>query len=306
MQAEMQTAVQPPASWPIRVWRSAPVRIVVGVAMLALVPIVFSNGLKLAARLFPAFDALLRSVAPVPGVSNRPLAFYIVTLAIVLLSIPVYRLFVRWTERRAAPEVAFDGALWETVAGMLFGTALFSCAVLVLWSGGHYRAAPGSSIAALAPVVAMSAAAAVMEELMFRGVIFRILEQWAGTRIALGVSALLFGVVHLGNPNANLQSAVAIAIEAGVLLGVAYMVTRRLWLVMGVHFAWNFTQGGVFGIPVSGIRVPGLLEGTLTGPEWLTGGPFGVEASVVAIVVCLGGTALLWRAAQVKRAASKV
>jgi membrane protease YdiL (CAAX protease family) len=101
------------------------------------------------------------------------------------------------------------------------------------------------------------------------------------------VSAAFFGGVHIFNPGATLISSAAIAIEAGLLLALAYTATRSLWLPIGLHFAWNFTEGGIFTTQVSGGKVPGILETTLTGPELLTGGKFGPEASVVAVGVCL-------------------
>ena len=83
--------------------------------------------------------------------------------------------------------------------------------------------------------------------------------------------------------------------EAGILLGAAYLLTRRLWLAVGIHAAWNFTQGWVYSIPVSGNETPlGLLITRRVGPDWLTGGAFGLEASVVALVVATGaGVAML-------------
>ena len=77
------------------------------------------------------------------------------------------------------------------------------------------------------------------------------------------------------NPNATLFSSFAIAMEAGVLLGAAYVLTRRLWLAVGIHFAWNFTQGGIFGGRVSGITMDGLLESQLSGPTLFSGGSSG-------------------------------
>lgn len=92
--------------------------------------------------------------------------------------------------------------------------------------------------------------------------------------------------MHLLNPNATLVAAVAITLEAGVRLAAACLLTGRLWLSMGVHFAWNFTQGGIFGAAVSGQASTGLLRSLLQGPALLTGGDFGAEASAVAVVVC--------------------
>jgi hypothetical protein len=70
----------------------------------------------------------------------------------------------------------------------------------------------------------------------------------------------------------------ALALEAGVMLGAAYLVTRRLWLAIGIHGAWNFTQAGIFSVPTSGIAMNGVFVGALGGPAWLSGGAFGAEA----------------------------
>jgi membrane protease YdiL (CAAX protease family) len=107
-----------------------------------------------------------------------------------------------------------------------------------------------------------------------------------GTWAALIISALFFGAVHLGNPGATLWSSLAIAIEAGLLFGLLYHVTRSLPLCMGLHAAWNFTQGTIYGIPVSGTDADGWLVSTRSGPDWLSGGVFGAEASVVALALC--------------------
>jgi hypothetical protein len=128
--------------------------------------------------------------------------------------------------------------------------------------------------------------AAVLEEVAMRGIIFRILEQWLGSWIALALSAAIFGLLHLLNPGTTLLNAVSIMLEAGIMLAAAYMLTRRLWLCIGIHFAWNFTQGGIFSAAVSGGATRGLLQAKLVGAEWLTGGAFGVEASAVALTVC--------------------
>ena len=107
-----------------------------------------------------------------------------------------------------------------------------------------------------------------------------------GTWLALLISALVFGLLHLANPNATLMAGLAIALEAGLMLAAAYLLTGRLWLSMGIHFAWNFTQGGIFGAAVSGQTSSGIFSSVLQGPALLTGGDFGAEASVVAMVVC--------------------
>ncbi|HEX5237040.1 MAG TPA: CPBP family intramembrane glutamic endopeptidase, partial [Sphingomicrobium sp.] len=111
------------------------------------------------------------------------------------------------------------------------------------------------------------------------------------------LTSAFFGAAHLANPNASPIAAVGIAFEAGVMLGAAYMLTRSLWLPMGLHAAWNFTQGEVYDIPVSGTSVHGLLVARLSGSPLLTGNGFGLEASPIAIIVAtLFGLWLLWLA----------
>ena len=142
--------------------------------------------------------------------------------------------------------------------------------------------------------------AGISEEIVFRGVLYRIVEESLGTWLALLVSALLFGAIHLGNPNATLWSGTAIAIEAGVLFGLIYHVTRSLWFCMGLHAAWNVMEGPVFGTSVSGLPAHGWIRAEMTGPDWLSGGAFGPEASLVTPACCLA-LALIFLVIAVRR-----
>lgn len=104
--------------------------------------------------------------------------------------------------------------------------------------------------------------------------------------LALIVSSLFFGIVHIFNPGASLWSSIAIAIEAGLLLGAAYQYSGSLWLPIGIHWAWNFTQGNVFGFAVSGgDSGDSFFVSSATGPELFTGGAFGPEASILAAML---------------------
>ena len=219
-------------------------------------------------------------------------------LALQILAVHfVYCSIVRLLEQRRASELALRGAVQETGAGVLLGAGCLTVTVGLIAALGYYRVEEIGAWTALAAAFHMAVASSYIEEVIFRGVIFRVTEEALGTWLALGITVALFGLVHLGNPNASLYGAAAIGIEAGVLLGAAYILTRRLWLVIGIHFGWNFIQGGVFGPNVSGIRVESLLRSELSGPELLSGGSLGVEGSLFAIIVCLlASLAILHRA----------
>jgi hypothetical protein len=134
-------------------------------------------------------------------------------------------------------------------------------------------------------VITIAIMPAFTEELLFRGILFRWIEEFGGSWVALIVTSALFGAAHIFNPNATWFSSFTIAVEAGVLLGAAYMLTRSLWMPMGLHAAWNFTQGFIFDVPVSGLDQHGLVEAKLSGPDLLSGGTFGLEASIIALAI---------------------
>ena len=126
---------------------------------------------------------------------------------------------------------------------------------------------------------------AVGEEIVFRGIIFRMIAERWNVAMALVVSSLLFGAMHIINPDASVWSSIAIAIEAGLLLGAAYSFSGNLWLPIGIHWAWNFMEGNIFGFYVSGQPENyRLLTPSISGPDILTGGDFGPEASIIAVV----------------------
>lgn len=211
-----------------------------------------------------------------------------VGICVAVIFVVLYALFCRLIERRPVVELALPGAAPELGAGLLTGLALFSAVVAVIAALGGYNVVGTHGWGVLVPVLGLSIASGFSEEIIFRGWFFRLVEQWLGTWIALILSAALFGALHLGNPNATLLAGAAISLEAGIMLAAIYLITRRLWAAIGVHAAWNFAQGGIYGIPVSGGATDGVLVPRISGPDLLTGGAFGAEASLPAIVVATG------------------
>lgn len=221
--------------------------------------------------------------------ANWMLAAFIVVALIVV---------ERFAAGKGPSEIGFgpQAAGRDFIFGILLGAALFSLVVgeLALFGFYHVVAIHASTDIGLAALLLL--AGAVLEETLFRGVIFRLIEAWAGTWIALAASAAIFGIAHAGNPGATWFSSVAIALEAGVLLGAAFVVTRNLWFPIGLHFAWNFFEGPIFGSQISGREfLTNLISPRITGPAMYTGGAFGPEAGLFAVVTCLGAAIVLIR-----------
>jgi hypothetical protein len=222
----------------------------------------------------------------------------VVGIAAAAVALLLYVGLVRVLERRPVGELRLSGLRsrlgWGTVAGLaLFTTTIGLIAVL-----GGYRLTGWGSIGALA-TLGLMVAVATTEEILFRGVVFRLIEERAGTWIALALSSVLFGALHLLNPDASLWGALAVAVEAGALLGAVYVLTRSLWAAIGVHLGWNVAEAGVFGAGVSGSgeELSSVLVGAFTGSPVLTGGSFGPEASLLALLVCAVPTVVLLRLA---------
>ena len=186
-------------------------------------------------------------------------------------------------------------ALRELLAGLAMGALLMGAVIAVLALLGSYHVVDVGWSTGILVGLQAGIVAGFTEEILVRGIMLRLIEGWLGTWWALAITAMFFGAAHLGNPQATVFGAVAIALEAGILLGACYLLTRRLWLAIGLHAAWNFVQGGIFGSDISGTGSGrGLIEARFTGPDLLTGGVMGIEASVVAVIVCTAaGVAML-------------
>jgi membrane protease YdiL (CAAX protease family) len=205
-----------------------------------------------------------------------------------------YRFYVRRVERRAPTELAWPCMGRELGQGVLIGAALVTLTFAVLAVLGAYRfegvGAPGASmLTALAELLLVGCA----EEMMFRGVVFGVVARSLGSKAAMVISALLFALAHLGNEGMSVL-AVGALFAYGVLQAALYLRTRRLWVCIGTHIGWNYCLGQVFSATVSGhVDAPGLLRGQLVGSETLTGGAFGVEGSLVTVVL-MALAALFW------------
>ena len=253
-------------------------------------------------RLFKQFGAVavvaLVGSQCVTAVRASPWLALILGLATAVLTVLTYRWVVRRTEHRMPVEVAPRGAGAAIGRGVLIGISMCVGVIVTIAVLGGYRVDGLGSVTATIGLLGLMAGAAVTEEVVFRGVLFRIVEERAGTWFALVLTGVVFGLVHLINPHASLWGAIAIAVEAGFMLAAAYAATRTLWMPIGLHFGWNVALGGIFGAEVSGNGTSkGLLDAAFPGPAVLTGGDFGPEGSIVTVAAgVLLTVAFLWLA----------
>jgi membrane protease YdiL (CAAX protease family) len=227
---------------------------------------------------------------PARGVGATPLSLALVAV-LSGAGLGLYAIGVRLAEGRWPSELGLRQAAPELLIGLVVGAAMLSAVVAALLALGLYDISGPRASSPLA-MINVGVASGVFEELIFRAIVLRLLMRAFGIWPALALSAALFGALHLSNPNATPVAAVAIAVEAGLMLAAFYLLTGRLWVSIGVHAAWNFTQGWIWGARVSGIPVQESLYLSAPkpgAPDWLSGGAFGPEASAPAMVI---GTAV--------------
>lgn len=250
----------------------------------------------LLATAFILRDVIANGILSLPMDAEALRALVLITTVSV-----IYLGYVRLIEGRRVRELALQKAPRELGLGVAIGAGMIVVIVALLWTLGLYHVVGLRSWSVLVTPLVATTATAYWEEIAFRGVLFRILEEGLGTWIAMTLSAALFGLLHLSGQNASLLGAITIAATAGVFLAGVYVLTRRLWLAIGAHYAVNVTQGPIFGLPVSGRERIGLMQGTLDGPELLTGGGFGIEASLITAVVGAAVAIYVVRRAYVER-----
>jgi membrane protease YdiL (CAAX protease family) len=191
--------------------------------------------------------------------------------------------------------------LRNLIVGIVFGALTLILAVLVAIAGGGLQFSlnvvdGGSLLKGLAISLTVFATGAAWEEALFRGYLLQTLSRSGLAWLGIGLTSIFFGIIHTQNPNADLISTLNTML-AGVWFGVAYLKTRDLWFVWGMHLMWNWMQGSFFGIEVSGLT--GLTPITFlkeidAGPAWLTGESYGVEGGIVTTIALIVSTIVIW------------
>ena len=229
-------------------------------------------------------SASLLLAKPIPDpTGNDQIVFKLISCVLLVF---VAKLVLSRLGEHPRDDLRINGSLRNLALGLGYGAGVMGLVVAIAAALGLYSiAGPGDTIKLFPEIVALGLFPAISEEIFFRGILFRWCEELGGSWFALALTSAFFGLAHLMNPNATAFSSFAIAVEAGILLGGAYMLTRSLWMPMGLHAAWNITQGEIFDVPVSGLAMNGLVNARIQGPELLSGGQFGFEASIIALVL---------------------
>ena len=210
--------------------------------------------------------------------------------------IGAYIYFFRKYEKRAVAEFSNKGIAKNIIIGTLIGILLQSLTILVIILSGGFEIVAVNPFSYVIIPFTVAFSVAIFEEILIRGIIFRIVEEKLGSYISLLITAIIFGALHLANPNSTLISGLCVGIEAGFLMGAAYIYARNLWFPIAIHFAWNFMQSGIFGAVTSGNeKNSSLLTTKITGSNLITGGEFGPEATVQAIIFCVLAAVILLR-----------
>ncbi len=210
---------------------------------------------------------------------------YLLILLFIVITLALYSAYTQNVENRKALEISFNKMIPELGAGWLLGFLLITMIVSILALLGYYKIDSFNSVSNLVFMFFDQMHTGFLEELLFRVILFKLTEELFGTWIAMAIQGVLFGFAHSGNPNASLYSTITLIFAFTIFFGAGYMLTRRLWFIMGFHWSWNFFQAGVFGMENSGYEMPSLIEPSVSGPEWLTGGSWGLELSVLSMIL---------------------
>lgn len=191
--------------------------------------------------------------------------------------------------------------LGEFAAGVGLSLLAMLAIAGLMWAAGgvRFRIDPAANVLQLGTALYAFLCVALFEEVLFRGFAFQRLVDGLGVWPAQALLALLFALGHYGNPGMHGATEAWATIDlmlGAILFGLAYVRTGSLALPIGLHLGWNWTQGALLGFGVSGFDQVGWLQPLFLGkPEWLTGGQFGPESSVCAVLVDVVSVALIWR-----------
>ena len=233
----------------------------------------------------------------IPGVVGYVLLLNIPAYAAVPLStiaavatLYAFKKYLSWYVEDGE-SLSFGGKARMMGVGWAVSVVNFLATIVCLFLCGCYRIVNVEfDVASQLSWLSLFLLVGVVEEVIFRGILFRLIADKWNIAVGLTTSSLLFGLAHLGNPGATLWAALAIALASGWLFGMAYAYHQTIWVPVGMHWAWNYLEGGVFGCSVSGTPLDylPLITPRISGTDLLSGGAFGPEASIICVAIGIG------------------
>ena len=233
----------------------------------------------------------------IPGVVGYVLLLNIPAYAAVPLStiaavatLYAFKKYLSWYVENGE-SLSFRGKMRMMGIGWAVSVVNFLAIIVCLFLCGCYRIVNVElDVASQLSWLSLFLLVGVVEEVIFRGILFRLIADKWNIAVGLTTSSLLFGLAHLGNPGATLWAALAIALASGWLFGMAYAYHQTIWVPVGMHWAWNYLEGGVFGCAVSGTPLDyrPLITPRISGTDLLSGGAFGPEASIICVAIGIG------------------
>ena len=233
----------------------------------------------------------------IPGVVGYVLLLNIPAYAAVPLStiaavatLYAFKKYLSWYVENGE-SLSFRGKARMMGVGWAVSVVNFLATIVCLFLCGCYRIVNVEfDVASQLSWLSLFLLVGVVEEVIFRGILFRLIADKWNIAVGLTTSSLLFGLAHLGNPGATLWAALAIALASGWLFGMAYAYHQTIWVPIGMHWAWNYLEGGIFGCSVSGTPLDyrPLITPRISGTDLLSGGAFGPEASIICVAIGIG------------------
>ncbi|GHC59099.1 CPBP family intramembrane glutamic endopeptidase [Ulvibacter litoralis] len=219
-------------------------------------------------------------------IDSKPLADTIINYTSVAVLLFTYYYLFSFYEKRHIYELSNKNIIKVLFGSFMLGFSILSFVILILYFLGYYKVIQFSGFSYFLAPFSFLVIAALIEEILFRAILYRILENWIGTYIALIILSILFELPHIFNDNVTALS-VILGLLFGFAHGIMYTYTKRIWLPFAFHLGWNFAQP-FYGSNLSGLEdVGSILIAEFNGPELITGSIYGIEDSILSIFLLL-------------------
>jgi len=258
-------------------------KIIIGIAVIAGAVILIESAFRPLLEKIKISDELINGII---GISEAAAAVFI------------YIFIFSFYEKRKITELSFSTFASNANLGFFTGFLLQSLFILAIFIAGTYSIVQVNPFRDMIPAIIMALTAGFVAEIIIIGIVFRLIEKQFGTTVSITIMIILFIIAHSGVKDGNLVSVLSTSINAGFLLPAVYVFSRSLWLPIFLHFAWDFTEPGIYGAINPSISITkSLFDSKISGSRLITGGPLGPQNSIQALIICLiTGLLFLWLA----------